>query len=192
MGRLETEVKKEIRRTKINKAIIGTIAAAGTLSIAAVVPGLLTALGPVKFSAQRRYQVKGTLARLKEYGYVAYEGKGQDMRIRLTEKGERFAALMEDGGVAIQKPKRWDGKWRVLIFDISESKKALRNKVRSTLVTLGFVRLQDSVWVHPYDCEDFILLLKADFKIGKEVLYIIADKIENDKELRTRFDLPLT
>ena len=192
MGRLETEVKKEIRRTKINKAIIGTIAAAGTLSIAAVVPGLLTALGPVKFSAQRRYLVKGTLARLKEYGYVAYEGKGQDMRIRLTEKGERFAALMEDGGVAIQKPKRWDGKWRVLIFDISESKKALRNKVRSTLVTLGFVRLQDSVWVHPYDCEDFILLLKADFKIGKEVLYIIADKIENDKELRTRFDLPLT
>jgi len=54
---------------------------------------------------------------------------------------------------------------------------------------LGFVRLQDSVWVFPYDCEDFVALLKADLKIGVAVLYLIVEQIENDKHLRAHFDL---
>jgi len=49
--------------------------------------------------------------------------------------------------------------------------------------------LQDSVWVYPYDCEDFINLMKADFKIGKDLLYVVADKIENDKFLAQHFKL---
>jgi len=51
------------------------------------------------------------------------------------------------------------------------------------------MRLQNSVWVYPYDCEDLITLLKADFEIGKEVLYVIADKIENEKVLLKDFGL---
>jgi len=54
----------------------------------------------------------------------------------------------------------------------------------------GFVRLQDSVWVYPYDCEDFTALLKADLHIGREVIYIIAESIENDGWLREQFNLP--
>lgn len=54
---------------------------------------------------------------------------------------------------------------------------------------MGFVRLQDSVWVYPYDCEDFINLIKTDFKIGKDLLYIVADKIEGDKSLVKFFKL---
>ena len=55
---------------------------------------------------------------------------------------------------------------------------------------IGFVRLQDSVWVYPYDCEDFIALLKAELKIGRDVLYAIVDTIEHDKNLRQHFNLP--
>ena len=75
------------------------------------------------------------------------------------------------------------------MFDIREERKRLREKVRQTLISLGFKRLQDSVWVHPYDCEDIIMLLKSDFKIGKDLLYIIADTIENDTRLRKDFGL---
>ncbi|KKW41875.1 MAG: hypothetical protein UY91_C0010G0002 [Parcubacteria group bacterium GW2011_GWB1_55_9] len=56
---------------------------------------------------------------------------------------------------------------------------------------VGFVRMQDSVWVYPHDCEDFIALLKMELKIGKDVLYAIADTIEYDKPLRIHFALPL-
>ena len=54
---------------------------------------------------------------------------------------------------------------------------------------IGFVRLQDSVWVYPYDCEDLIVLLKADFKIGKDVLYMIVDELQGDWERRKEFGL---
>jgi len=54
---------------------------------------------------------------------------------------------------------------------------------------IGFVRLQNSVWVYPYDCEDLVKLLKADFRIGREVLYVIADSIENDMWMRKEFSL---
>ncbi len=54
---------------------------------------------------------------------------------------------------------------------------------------LGFARLQDSVWVYPYDCEDLMALLKADLKIGMAVLYMIVEHIENDKHLRAHFSL---
>ena len=51
------------------------------------------------------------------------------------------------------------------------------------------MRLQDSVWVFPYDCEDFIALLKAELKIGAAVLYMVVEHIENDKHLRSHFGL---
>ena len=54
---------------------------------------------------------------------------------------------------------------------------------------IGFARLQDSVWVFPYDCENFITLLKAELKIGSAVLYMIVEHIENDKHLRAQFGL---
>ena len=61
--------------------------------------------------------------------------------------------------------------------------------MRRTIESVGFVKLQQSVWVYPYDCEDFITLMKADFKIGKDVLYVIADKIEYDRPLKEMFEL---
>jgi len=54
---------------------------------------------------------------------------------------------------------------------------------------IGFVHLQDSVWTYPYDCEDLIVLLKADFKIGKDILYMIVDELEGDWRLRKEFGL---
>ena len=109
--------------------------------------------------------------------------------MRLTSKGETYAALVGEGRLVPKKPRRWDKKWRLLVFDIPEKRRRARNQIRTTLATLGFVRLQDSVCVYPYDCEDLITLLKADLKIGKDVLYVIADKIEYDKPLLARFNL---
>jgi len=45
------------------------------------------------------------------------------------------------------------------------------------------------MWIYPYDCEDFLALLKTDFRMGRNVLYIIADRVEADKKLRQHFNL---
>jgi len=76
-----------------------------------------------------------------------------------------------------------------LIFDIPEYRRSLREKMRRTLTVIGFKRLQDSVWIYPYDCEDLITLLKADFRIGRDVLYMIVDQLEGDQRLCKEFGL---
>ncbi|MBI2030584.1 CRISPR-associated endonuclease Cas2 [Candidatus Kaiserbacteria bacterium] len=109
--------------------------------------------------------------------------------MRLTSRGEVVFRTLTAHDHTRHKPIRWDGKWRVLIFDIPEYRKGLREKMRRTLTSIGFVRLQDSVWAYPYDCEDLVALLKADFKIGKDVLYLIVEEMEGDRHLRRHFNL---
>ena len=94
---------------------------------------------------------------------------------------------IEDYG--LKKSKRWDGKWRLVIFDIPEKKQKIRRRIPAIFTRAGLYRLQDSIWIYPYDCEDIIGLLKTELGVGKEVLYVIADEIENDKYLRAHFDL---
>ena len=56
-------------------------------------------------------------------------------------------------------------------------------------MAIGFTYLQDSVWVYPYNCEDLIALLKSDFKVGKDLIYIVAEEIEYEKGLLENFKL---
>jgi DNA-binding transcriptional regulator PaaX len=190
MGEIETKIRADIRRTKINSAIIGSIALTGTLAVGLVALNVLGALGKLGIlNPQKNQNIKRSLTRLIKHGYVTVEGSGLDRRTRLTSKGEKFAALMGEGKLAPKKPKRWDHKWRMLIFDIPERRRPTRAQLRITLMNLGFHRLQDSVWVYPYDCEDLVTLLKTDFRIGRDLLYVVADAIEGDTHLRRHFGL---
>lgn len=188
MGKLEKASLKRTRIKSVQKIILQTIAVAGVLSVALLAPNALVALKKLGLIPKPRQKEIFNISRkrLIKVGLVEYSEKGF---LRLTEKGEEKLKQLELHGYRIKKPRRWDKKWRVLIFDVPEDRKSIREKIRRTLITIGFKRLQDSVWVYPYDCEDLITLLKVDFKIGRELLYIISDSIENDKFLREAFGL---
>ena len=192
MGELEVGRRRELRRTKVQQAVLESVYLAGVLSVALVAPNAVKLFAPIekrKRKADPKYAAHRALHRLLDAGHVVFEQTQTGRYVRLTKKGENFMALAEQKRFRLKKPPKWDGQWRIVIFDISEKRKKVREKLRLTLAEIGFVRLQDSVWVYPYDCEDFITLLKADFKIGKEILYIIAARIENDTRLRKRFSL---
>ena len=191
MGEIEKGVKARIRKTKINKAVITTLAVTGGLVVALIAPNVLGALGKLGLinPRQKRQGVEKSLSRLIRFGYVTLKDGDRGKRVLLTEKGERYAALLGEGRLKLKKPRRWDGKWRLLIFDIPERRRKQRDQIRATLVNLGFYRLQDSVWVYPYDCEDLVTFLKTDFKIGKDLLYVVADAVEYDLPLRSYFKL---
>ena len=190
MGNLEIEVKKEIRATKIQKVVLQTIATAGLLSVALLTPNALQALkmfGLNKVTKKNKeHSINTSRKRLIEKGLVEYSKNGM---LFLTSAGKKRLEQIERIEFKVKIPKKWDGKWRVLIFDIKERKRLIRDKIRITLNFIGFVKLQNSVWVYPYDCEDLITLLKADFGVGREVLYMIVDKIENDRALRNHFKI---
>ena len=190
MGEMEKENNKQIRATKIQRTILNLVATAGILSVALVAPNALQVLKVFgidrKTLKNKRRSIDNSRQKLVEKGLLKYSKGGF---LSLTPLGEKTLRKIESIDYQINKPKKWDKKWRVLIFDIKERNRGLRDKIRRTLISIGFIRLQNSVWVFPYDCEDLITLLKADFEIGKEVLYIIADKIENEKSLLNIFGL---
>ncbi len=88
---------------------------------------------------------------LKQKGYIRVEQLQGKRGILLTKKGN-MRVLRIQRKLNLQ-PKRKDGKWQMIIFDIPEEKKKLRNTLRSTLRSFGYEYVQDSVWVCPYDVE---------------------------------------
>jgi len=188
MGILETEVKKQIRISKVKKAILQTVAAAGLISVAVLAPNALQILKPFiknkRAETKTKYYINYSRSKLIEQGLIKKSSTGF---YELTKEGLLVLKQCESRNYKISAPRKWDGKWRMLIFDIKENRRGTRDKVRNTLNSIGFVMLQKSVWVYPYDCEDLINLLKIDFMIGKDMLYVIADKIENDIALKDSF-----
>ncbi|OGI94922.1 hypothetical protein A3A03_01065 [Candidatus Nomurabacteria bacterium RIFCSPLOWO2_01_FULL_40_18] len=194
MGNLEQEIKKKDKRKNIQKIILNTVFAMSALSVALVAPNVLSAISKLEGSLKRKknlkYSINDSFTRLREKGLIEIIEINGKKVARITEKGEGKLDFLNKHHFKLKTPKKWDGRWRVVIFDIKESKSKTRFLLRTTLSQIGFVRLQNSVWLYPYDCEDLISLLKADFKIGKDVLYMIVEKLENDWHLRKTFNLP--
>jgi len=106
----------------------------------------------------------------------------------LTNKGKIRALTYHFQEMKI-KESHWDGKWRVVIFDIPEKLKTSRNALRDKLKELGFHKLQKSVFVFPYECKDEIDFVVEFFNLRKYVRYGIFDFIDNDLHLRKIFHL---
>ncbi|MBI5644843.1 hypothetical protein HY970_01980 [Candidatus Kaiserbacteria bacterium] len=190
MGTIEESGRKRKRRRDLKFALLAGVQAAaltGVLVLAPNVPQALHKLGLIeRFSSKDSSTIARARRRMMKAGLL----KENNGSLRLTPKGLNILTVLQSQ-YAFQKPATWDGRWRALIFDVPEYRKSIRDKIRRTLMRIGFIRLQDSVWVYPYDCEDLIALLKADFKIGKDVLYMIVDEMEGDKDLRKHFGLSI-
>lgn len=187
MGKLEESGGRKTRRRDLQQVILQTIATAGILSIGLLAPNVLKALDKLGFIPTRRQKeyISSSASKLVKRGLLFYDGK----IYRPTITGQSLLRRWQFADFKLNKPKKWDEKWRVIIFDIPEKKRRVRDQIRSLFNRAGLHRLQDSVWVYPYDCEDILTLLKTDLAVGKYVLYLIVDELENDKHLREEFDL---
>ena len=110
-------------------------------------------------------------------------------KLVLTSGGKKQAKLLNFFGSAItfKKPKHWDGKWRVLLFDIPEKDRLFRDILRGHLYDLKFRKLQHSVFVSPYPCEKSILELSALYSAERYVRVIKAERIDNEASLKKYF-----
>jgi phenylacetic acid degradation operon negative regulatory protein len=89
-----------------------------------------------------------------------------------------------------KKPKKWDGKWRILIFDISEPHKIKREALRGKLKEWKLYQLQKSVWISPYDLQKEISILRDFFGLNfRELTVITANMIDDEKSLKRHFKL---
>ena len=192
MGVIEQSAKRERRWGAFQQAMLYA-ALGGVMVATGAVPDfskIIKYYTGAKKGARFNYQAKTALGRLSAKGLVTFEERDGRRYARITDRGKRVLEL-ETQKADMTRKRKWDRRWRVVIFDIPERRKSVRNRLRRFMGTYGFVRLQDSVWVYPHDCEDLVALAKAEFRIGFDVLYMIVERIENDKYLREHFALPV-
>ncbi len=90
---------------------------------------------------------------LQARGFVERRGRGAATKFAITDKARQAVAL-EDPRVHWDRP--WDGKWRVLAYDIPERLRPTRISLRKQLHAEKLGLLQRSLWVWPHDLKPLL------------------------------------
>ena len=172
-----TEKQKEVAKT-----IVLALGIVGVVSLVAVAPGLGKIIPLLQKVDTRR--INQEIKRLYKRGLVEIiKRKNGVEEIRLTKKGKAKLVQYNIDQLKVEKPQKWDGKWRVVIFDIPVTKNQSRELLRRKMKQLGFYKLQNSVFVHPYPCLEIVEFIREYFGVKAEVEYIEADNME--KKIQT-------
>ena len=123
---------------------------------------------------------------LKNSGAVQIFEKNNQKFIKLTKKGE-LKLLFEKS--KLNKPKEWDGKWRLLMFDIPEGSRKKRNQIRRLLKQAGFSILQKSVFISPYPLNREAVNFLKESGLIEFIRMMRVDDIDDDKKLKKKFGL---
>lgn len=187
------------QRVPLQTIILGTLCVTGVLAIGLVAPQVLSLfeyLNPVSRKNTMRFNQRITqaLLRLERNGLIHITGEGKRRGIHLTTQGEEKINALYAGAYVIPLPVRWDGKWRVVMFDVPEKRKKARDILRMLLRSAGFIHFQDSAWIQPYPCDELVTLLRSHLGSGKgEIRYLVASFAdESDHAFRKHFDLVTT
>ncbi len=136
---------------------------------------------------KRRLNERRTLRRLFQKGFLVED----DGKLLVSEKGNRALAtvIQRLAGMSARNT-RWDGKWRIVAFDIPETMRVSRDKLRNVLRRSGFKQLQQSVWVFPHECGELTVLLRTDSRLASRVVVAVSDSVQTHLDLRSLFRLP--
>ncbi|OGI25166.1 MAG: hypothetical protein A3J76_03105 [Candidatus Moranbacteria bacterium RBG_13_45_13] len=149
--------------------------------------------GSRKFRRYDKKQFKSAVNNLKRRKLIEIiSEKDGRIRVNLTNKGMKRVEEFTFDTLAIPKPKKWDRKWRVVIFDVPTHPKKLniaRAALREKIKELGFYKLQRSVWIHPYPCEDEILLVGEIFEVTKYIEILTVEKLLHESKIKHFFNL---
>ncbi len=151
-------------------------------------PSLQKAVYPEYNQYRRNQNFDALLRRLLKQGWIKTEYKEAKQIISLTHKGE-LESLVKNMHLDAP-PKSWDGKWRIVMFDIPEGARNIRNKLRYMLQTVGYKALQASVYVYPYPLSTAGLTYLKQSGLMRYIRIIKAD-FEDDADLRRLFKLKL-
>lgn len=115
------------------------------------------------------------IRRLREKGLVDLLSD-QELTLRLTDIGRSKALWIK----MKFEDEKWDGKWRIVVWDIPEKRRKARDLLRHLLKQLGFKKFQQSVWATKKNCTT--LLREYIKKVGIEdwVKVVESDHLDLD------------
>ena len=128
----------------------------------------------------RRFRLNGLIETIKKTDMA--EG------ISLSKKGKSHWLRYQLHNLRPGKPKHWDKKWRIVLFDIPETRKKIRDALRQKLKNIGFLEFQKSVFIYPFPCRDEINFIINFYDIEENVYYL-ETPISPDDNFRRRFNM---
>ncbi|OGI59532.1 hypothetical protein A2814_03315 [Candidatus Nomurabacteria bacterium RIFCSPHIGHO2_01_FULL_38_19] len=146
-----------------------------------------------QFENSKRFskrQVQNSFTHLHHQKLIEYVcDKDGKTIIKITKKGKARLRAFAIDLIEIRKPKKWDKKWRLMLFDIPMRFTKGREALRYHLKKLNFFQFQKSAWIYPYPCEDEIIFIADFFGIGKYVEILTVEDILKDDKLKKHFTL---
>jgi CRISPR-associated endonuclease Cas2 len=124
---------------------------------------------------------------LANKGFIKYVDKNNERFVKLTKKGQLEALLAK--ARTPEKVANWDGKWRVIIFDIPEESEQKRHFFRYLLKQNGFVKLQHSVYINPYPLNREAITYLNKTGLNDYIRIMKVEEMDNDKDLKKKFNL---
>lgn len=200
---LETSFKKELlkiikeneRAKTVLNATLALIAFGGVLTCATIAPNAFSVFTHMA-SRQRKEKYEQykkiwrSFHNLKKQRALEFvEEKDGYLVYKPTKHGKEKIKKLILNEMILEKPKKWDKKWRLVIFDIPETKKGARNALRLKLQELDFYQCQKSAWIYPFPCMEEIEFLKAQLNLAPFVKLFIVEEMDDGKVLHHFKDL---
>ena len=131
-----------------------------------------------------------SLRYLDRRGYVKILDRSiKGIKVKVTIKGEEVIKELDIDSMELKKQNKWDGKWRLIIFDVPNTKNKNRLTFSEKLKNLGLIMVQKSVWAYPYECYEEMMILRRFYDIERYVTYLKVSHVEDELNWREKFNL---
>ncbi|MDP2932905.1 MAG: hypothetical protein Q8N81_02130 [bacterium] len=155
-----------------------------------VFPGMALVLDWLDKLGRDKYKTRRAYYSLRERGMIKLQRQDNKIRILLTEKGKKRLFSYQIQDLKIYRPPKWDGRWRLVMFDVPEAQRSSRDLIRFKLRQLGFLSVQKSVYIHPYSCDGLIETLRTHYHLRPGELYVFEARVlEGEEVLKKHFKI---
>lgn len=182
---------KERRVTELKKKIVLLLAAGVALSNAKTRSKQVLILGELSMHWKEvtKDSLQKSLTSLYQSDVISLKPKGDAYEIVLSREGKKLAARFNLETLVIKRQEKWDGLWRIVLFDIPEPRKKARDAIRFHLKDMGLIEYQKSVFITPYPCQKELKFVAEFFNARKYIRFIVAKAIDNELEFKRKFEL---
>jgi CRISPR-associated endonuclease Cas2 len=129
---------------------------------------------------------ESSVYKMYKRGWIKVVDKNAEKFIKITSKGQIEALIAR---AYLPNTQKWDGFWRMVIFDIPEQSRDKRDLLRELLKTNGFLKLQDSVYINPYPLNRDAIKYLGLSGLRNYIRIISIKEIDDDSDLRKHFKL---
>jgi len=134
------------------------------------------------------WRLRQMIKRMQKSKYVEIKEENGMAQVKITEFGKKRLLVYDLEKIQLSEA-NWDGKWRLIIYDVKKAKRTNSETFRRAILKLNLLKLQKSVYLTPFKCEDEIEYLRQLFDIGTEVQILTVGKLENETAYRRYFGI---